>query len=330
MKINIRAEEVKDYPAIAEINILAFTQAFSESNGVGNVGKAEMVLVDVLRHGPDFDPDLSLVAEVDGRVVGHALFYPYRILVMGQEMAAVGLHPIAVHPSFQKQGIGGALLVEAHRRAKEKGYVFSFLYGHPEYYPRFGYQQRMFGKCYLEIARQDIPEANGDIEERQLEPAHLEQVLAMWQTWFAEAPLAIIPGRSFLDWVTHFESFVTSVVLIGGEVRGFLRYHLTDPHKIKYFLAKDREATGRLLGYVGQKFADHNLPSLKIPLHPMAAAAQAWLPCPFAGKVETWEVGMIKIIDETNKTIRAYCDDVSAGKLSAGIVIYPPYVDGAE
>jgi hypothetical protein len=38
---------------------------------------------------------------------------------------------------------------------------------------------------------------------------------------------------------------------------------------------------------------------------------------------------MIKIIDETNKTIRAYCDRVAAGKLTAGIVIYPPYLDDA-
>src|SRR5512137_2715305 len=117
MHISLRSENVKDYPAIAEINALAF----SASGGTGNIGKTEMVLVDVLRHAPDFNPDWSLVAEVDGRVVGHALFHPYRAFVQGEEIAAVGLHPIAIHPAFQKQGVGSALMLEGHRLLKEKG-----------------------------------------------------------------------------------------------------------------------------------------------------------------------------------------------------------------
>jgi putative acetyltransferase len=325
MNIKIRSESVKDYHPIAEINTLAF----SKEGDTGNIGKSEMTLVDVLRHGPDFDPDLSLVAEVDGRVVGHALFYPYKVFVLGEEMAAVSLHPIAVAPLFQRRGIGGALMNEAHRRLAEKGYIFSFLYGHPDYYPLFGYRRDMFGGCHVEIERKHIPDVSRNIEERQLEPADVEQVVAMWKIWFMDVPLAIFPGASFVDWVAHFEGWATSVIFIKGELGGFLRYHTNEPGKIRFFLAKDKAATAQLLGYLNRKYHCHDVQSLQIPVHPETAATKDWLPCPFTGKAETWDAGMIKIFDESNETIRAYCDNVAAGKQKPGILIYPPYLDEA-
>lgn len=334
MKVNIRSEQVKDYAQIAEINNLAFTGMaltgiLGEANRLGNVGKAEMLLVDVLRHAPDFDPDLALVAEVDGRVVGHALFYPYRAFIQGEEVAAVGLHPIATHPDFQKQGIGGALMVEGHRRCQEKGYVFAFLYGHPDYYPRFGYQTHVFGRCGVEVERQNIPISAGQLEERQLEPGDVAQIIALWQTWFMDAPLAVFPGRSFLDWVTHFDPFETTALLSKGELKGFLRLHPNDPAKIKSFLAKDTAATAQLLAHLHQKYSQHPTPTLFLPIHPATKAAR-WLPCPYTAKVETWDAGMIKIFNETHQPIRAYCAEVRAGRRQAGLALYPPYIDGAE
>jgi hypothetical protein len=261
--------------------------------------------------------------------VGHALFYPYRAFAQGEEIAAAGLHPIATHPAYQKQGIGSALMLESHRRLKEKGVVFSYLYGHPGYYPRFGYQTHLLGMCCAEVERKNIPEITCQIEERQLEPADVEQVVAMWKTWFMNVPLAVFPGSSFLDWVAHFETFETSVIFVEGELRGFLRWRPDDPEKIRFFLAKDKDATAELLGYLNQKYRHHPSPSLHIPVHPAAATTKNWLPCPYAAKADPWDAGMIKILDEGNQTIRAYCDSVYAGKQTIGIVNYPPYLDGA-
>ncbi len=167
------------------------------------------------------------------------------------------------------------------------------------------------------------------MKKRQLDPADVEQVVAMWKTWFADVSLAIFPGTSFIDWVTHFEAFATSVIFSQGELRGFLRYHTGDPGKIRFFLAKDKQATAQLLGYLNQKYNAHNIQSLQLPLHPDAGATKNWLPCPFSGKIETWAAGMIKIFDEDNKTIRSYCDNIAAGKQTAGILIYPPFLDVA-
>jgi hypothetical protein len=167
------------------------------------------------------------------------------------------------------------------------------------------------------------------VEERQLEPADIEQVTAMWHTWFGDVPWAIFPGTSFLDWVAHFENFATSVIVIDGEPGGFVRYHLDDPDKIRFFLTKDKESTVQVLGYLNQKFNRPDWQTLQIPVHPVAAVTKNWLPGPYASKVETWEAGMIKIFAEENQSIRTYCDQVLADQQRAGIVIYPPYLDEA-
>ena len=69
-------------------------------------------------------------------IVGHILFTKLKV---GQT-TQLALAPLAVHPDFQRQGIGGALIEEGHRIAAQLGYDYSILLGHPTYYPRFGYQ----------------------------------------------------------------------------------------------------------------------------------------------------------------------------------------------
>ena len=324
MKTIIRPETTSDYCAVAEIT----ARAFSTPGETGNKGRLEMVLVDVLRHGPDFDPELSLVAEVAGAVVGHALFYPYRVWVGGKSLAAVSLHPLTVHPAYQKQGIGGALMAAGHERLKEKGYAFCFLYGHPEYYPRFGYRQSMFGGCTVQVDRANIPPFNDAMTERQIEPDDVAAVAAMWPIWFADTPLAVLPGNAFLDWVSHFDGYNTSVLVQDGVVRGFARYHLTQPEKIRLFLAADQESTGNMLAWLNHKYPASASPTLSLPLHPGNAATQAWLPGPVRADLHVFDAGMLAVLDETNSTIQSYCDTVAAQPEAAGILIYPPYLDG--
>ena len=324
MQITIRSEQVRDYARIAEINLLAF----SKPNEIGNIGKAEMALVDLLRHGPDFDPDLALVAEVDGQVAGYALFYPYQVLLSGEKVKATSLHPLAVHPDFQRQGVGSKLMEEAHRRLREKGYALSFLYGEEDYYPRFGYRPNLFGRCHTIVERQHIVPVTATTKERQIEPADVEQVIKMWHTWFDDVPFAIFPGISYLDWVTHIEPIQTSVIMIGGEMRGFLRYHPEKPDAVRFFLAKDQVATVQLLSYLNQKFEGQSGDTLLLPVHP-EAAARKWLPYPVTSVVEKWQAGMIKTFDEENEAIRTYCDRVVSGMQSTGLLVYPPFLDVA-
>ncbi|WP_440954310.1 GNAT family N-acetyltransferase [Methanosarcina sp. Mfa9] len=133
----IRPETPSDYPGITEVNDLAFGQP-TEGN-----------LVEKLRRNPKFVPELSLVAGIDGKIVGHILFFPV-VVKSGvgdgepegyEEYEIISLAPLSVLPEFQKQGIGGRLIKEGLEACRKLGYGSVVVLGHPEYYPRFGFEQ---------------------------------------------------------------------------------------------------------------------------------------------------------------------------------------------
>ena len=102
-----------------------------------------------IRASPQFIPELSLVAEVDGQLAGHLLISLEKLRHSdGQPTGhtVLMLGPISVLPAFQRQGIGGALIRHGlsicHRRPEK----VVTLFGHSDYYPRFGFRfAREFG-----------------------------------------------------------------------------------------------------------------------------------------------------------------------------------------
>jgi putative acetyltransferase len=82
---------------------------------------------------------VSLVAQVDGEIVGHILFSEVTLDPPRSVVDMVGLAPVAVLPGHQGAGIGGALIVEGLARCGKLGYGAAVLLGHPSYYPRFGF-----------------------------------------------------------------------------------------------------------------------------------------------------------------------------------------------
>lgn len=101
----------------------------------------EHFLVDRLRKSKAFVPELSLVAELDNQLVGHILLTKLVIKSEPGETQSLALAPVSVLPEFQHQGIGGKLIRKAHEVAQSLGFKSVLLLGHPEYYPRFGYQK---------------------------------------------------------------------------------------------------------------------------------------------------------------------------------------------
>lgn len=127
MNIIIRQELKEDLARIKEINDLAFEQ------------EDESKLVDKLRQKDQFIPELSLVAEIDDTVAGHILFYPVKISSPNQKHITLSLGPMSVLPQHQKKGIGGKLINEGLKSAKDFGYRSVIVVGHSEYYPKFGF-----------------------------------------------------------------------------------------------------------------------------------------------------------------------------------------------
>ena len=124
--MTIRPEKPEDVPAIRDVIEQAFGRA------------AEADLVDALRRNGK--AALSLVAEDEGRIVGHIFFSPVTVETGEKELAGVGLAPLAVLPDFQNRGAGSSLVKNGLERCREAGHPFAIVLGHSHYYPRFGFE----------------------------------------------------------------------------------------------------------------------------------------------------------------------------------------------
>jgi putative acetyltransferase len=262
-------------------------------------------------------------------VGGHAFFYPHRVLVGGEEVRAVSLGPIAVDPSLQRMGIGTRLILEGHKRAEHKGYAFSFLLGHPSYYPRFGYLTNMFGQCGLEVRTHDIPALHQTLGERLVQPDDVGRLASMWRAWFEDVDLALDPGESVLDWLSHAEEIMTLIVESDGEGIGYLRYLKRRPTRVKMFLAKDQASVSLVLGHLLSKFKSNEVHRVLLPLQPGSEAVKTWFRLPYEPRVTTSEAAMIKVLDGRNQAITTYCESVISGSRQPGLVIWPPCIESA-
>lgn len=140
--ILIREERAEDVRAIREINERAFGQT------------AEADIVDALREAPG--ERVSMVAESDGAVIGYILFSPAVIESKEGPVRGMGLAPMAVLPEHQRRGIGSEMVNRGLNYLRERFCPFVVVLGHPEYYPRFGFERA--SKYGIRPQWEDIPD----------------------------------------------------------------------------------------------------------------------------------------------------------------------------
>jgi putative acetyltransferase len=139
----IRQEKPEDIDDIHALNELAFGQ-HQEAN-----------IIDKLRI--NCDNLLSLVAIENEKVVGHILFSPVEIEGQHGIIRGMGLAPMAVLPEMQRKGIGTQLVKSGIDNLRKLQCPFVIVLGHPEYYPRFGFERAsLYGiKCQWESIPDD-------------------------------------------------------------------------------------------------------------------------------------------------------------------------------
>lgn len=126
--MNIRKEQPADYSEIYSVVKKAFDSAEYKDG-------TEQDLVNALRKGNAYIPELSLVAEEKGKIVGYIMFTKATV----GETEILALAPLAVLPKYQRKGVGTALIREGHRIGKLLGYGYSVVLGSEHFYPRAGY-----------------------------------------------------------------------------------------------------------------------------------------------------------------------------------------------
>jgi putative acetyltransferase len=127
--ILIRDESEEDAAIITEVTAAAFETLEISSH-------TEQFIVEALRSAKALT--VSLVAEVDSRIVGHIAFSP--VVMSDGTTGWYGLGPVSVLPAYQRMGIGKALIQEGLNRLKDLGARGCCLVGHPQYYIKFGFE----------------------------------------------------------------------------------------------------------------------------------------------------------------------------------------------
>ena len=128
-RIVIRNETDADIGAITEVTVAAF-KTLEISN------HTEQFIIEALRAAKALT--VSLVAEVDGHVIGHIAFSPVNISDGIQNW--YGLGPVSVLPEYQRKGIGKSLIKEGLSQLKELNAQGCCLVGHPDYYKKLGFK----------------------------------------------------------------------------------------------------------------------------------------------------------------------------------------------
>ncbi len=159
----LRDEQPADRPALLALTAAAF--AISPVTGLPVEGEPEEVqLLRRLFECGEYLPEFSIVAELDGEIVGHVI----STRGWAGELQLLGLGPIGVVPRLQRHGIGSALMKETISRANAAGERGIALLGSPEYYARFGF----------------VPSTSLGVQAPD----------ASWGDYFQLLPLALWPG----------------------------------------------------------------------------------------------------------------------------------------
>ena len=131
--IIIRQEMPTDHAAVEHLTREAFWNVYRP-------GCLEHYVVHVLREDPDFVPELDLVVERDGALIGHVLYMRSKIVTDGgQEVPMMTFGPISIRPDLQRQGLGKQLLDFSMERAGELGAGALCIEGNIDFYGKSGF-----------------------------------------------------------------------------------------------------------------------------------------------------------------------------------------------
>lgn len=202
INLTIRNEQEEDYRIVEQLVREAFWNLYVP-------GCNEHFVLHNLSKSKDFIPELDFVDERAGQIVGQIAYS--RGIIKGKGSAdkeVITFGPVSVLPTFQKQGIGSALITHTINLARDMGYLAICIYGDPRYYSRFGF------RC---------------AEKYEIKTAEDKFAVSLQALELRQGALNEVPGR-----------FIESAAFAVDET-GFAQYDATFPFKEKKETDSQRE-----------------------------------------------------------------------------------------
>ena len=194
----IRPEESADHPGMETLIRDAFWDIYRP-------GASEHLLIHKLRSHPSFLPEFSFIAELDGQLAG-GIWYAMCAIEKpdGTQIPIPTFGPIGVAPSFQKRGVGSALIRHTVPLVKAAGHSGIVIFGDPAYYGRFGFRPgrdsgiaACDGNFYdvLQLLRFD-PDADLAGRYRESEPYQIDEAeVEAFEIWFPPREKHVLPTQ---------------------------------------------------------------------------------------------------------------------------------------
>lgn len=138
--IIIRPETQKDYKDIVSLVLGSFKEGTNYSDGTDIIA-----LIEEIRVSKYYIPELSFVAEIEGKIVGHFLFshFPLSKTPNGEHIDnkdIVMLAPVSVHPDYFHKYVGITMLTLGIQRVREAGFKGITVEGNFKFYNRVGFR----------------------------------------------------------------------------------------------------------------------------------------------------------------------------------------------
>lgn len=131
--IIIRVEEPRDYQEVENLTREAFWNVYRP-------GCTEHYVLNQYRNNPDFIPELDLVMEEDGRIIGHVMYSKAELVLdNGKHVRSWTFGPISIHPDYKRKGYGLKLLNYSLAKAREMGIGFLCMEGNIDFYRHAGF-----------------------------------------------------------------------------------------------------------------------------------------------------------------------------------------------
>ncbi len=131
---NIRVETPADYETVETLTRRAFYNMYIP-------GCSEHYLVRTMRSHEDFIPQLALIAELDGQIIGNIMYTKAKLVdEAGETKEILTFGPLCIAPEYQRRGCGKALMQHSFQKAVSMGYDVVVIFGSPSNYVSSGFQ----------------------------------------------------------------------------------------------------------------------------------------------------------------------------------------------